>query len=654
MKNNEEILNLDIAENLQNTLSYEQEPPSKKINTTKNLNPENYFIQKTKKLENLLSRENTSKNLQASNEFLRKTYLDLSENPNAIKVIQILEEHQQDLENDIFEWIHVHKELKILYPFLTFLETIKNKNQITYINVEPFRKILTIKYIQNYFKVPFLSTEEDINLFSLIHSFQSSLLTVFNLLYIKSFMIYRPIINAEKITSIDPYMRTTIRKENILYYIDNFSGYENFDLYVFLKNIINQFGLSGAPKWRVNHGRPFIVSLFEIIKDLFEFGIISLTFSKELISMYYLVCDMISSLERKVQDEFSKDSLIDKYRKEFILCRENTSLILIHIITLFSDVTLEETQNSNSSSKESFSKFLFKEKAVFNYFSHIVIKYLSQKISLGDHKINSKLLKDNLSLIFNFIGDFQNDFFIVSMDLINEQNFEYYFLELKEEIKIKKNKIYTEARFVNKKVLNMILKIRNLKDIDILQEFEEMIKMIEPIIFRNENDIFFKLECCKRNTIALFISLIDFIDNDTKLEKEIVLKALIILQILIQDNYVGQGTLFRGQTKKNFESILRKRNFLVMMMLKEVFKNHSDLIYMSDKIFYDNLIVYKEFLSEFQDDYDNLTKKDPVKVKNNILRLFYYNEFFFNLIELHKVSIKKKKKIRYNNSSGNL
>ena len=642
MENNEEGILLNMAENLEKTLSYEKpEKTPIRINTTTNLNPQTYFIEKKKKLEKLLSLPNTSKNITLTNKFLQKTFLDLSETETGSKIIQILQEHQKDLEEEIFEWIHNHKELKILHPFFLFLETIKKKSQITYLNLEKYRKILPIKYFQNYFKIPFISSEEDINLYSLIHSFQSSLLTVFNLLYIKSFMIYRPVINAEKIISIDPYMRNTIRKENILYYIDHFPGNENFDLYEFIKVITNQFALSGAPKWRINNGRPFIVALFEIINDLFEFGIVSLEFSKELISIYYLVCDMVASLERKIQDEFSKDQLIDKYWREFVVCRENTSLILIQIIALFSDVALEETQGSYMFN-DNFGKFLFKEKAVFNYFSHIVIKYLSQDVSFGNEKIHSNLLKDNLSLIFNFIGDFQNDFFIISMDLINEENFEYYYLELNEEIKIKKNQIYEDARFVNKKILDLILKIKNLKDREVLQKFEELIKLIEPIIFKNEFDIFFKLECCKRNTISLLVNLIDYIDNGTKLEKDIIIKALIILQILIQDNYVAQGTLFRGSTKKNFENILRKRNFLVMMMLKEVFKDNSDLIYISDKIFYDILIMYKEFLIDFKNSFLNL--EDTPEIRNNIIRLFYFNEFLFNLIEFHKVSMKKRKK----------
>lgn len=175
-------------------------------------------------------------------------------------------------------------------------------------------------------------------------------------------------------------MRNTIRIDNIWFFINK--NHSDFDIYQFIIKIISNFTLSGAPKWRMNKGVPIEVPLIQMIKELFDYGLISYKFTWEIVSQLYLVTEIINSLEININKENMKDPYISKYEQEFVSCRENISYILIHIITIFCDVSFEESLHQLKTYEKFhvwslFKKFLFKDTATYNYFSHIVLKYLS-------------------------------------------------------------------------------------------------------------------------------------------------------------------------------------------------------------------------------------------------------------------------------------
>lgn len=629
-------------------LSLENEKPEEPFlpnsEILKKQKEDNYFVKAKKELVELMKNANSLEKLQQLNIFLNNVADDCKNNVQATRVILHLENQQRDIEDGVFIWLYQQEELKIIHPFIKFFKKISGINKIRFLNLEKFRDLLPIKYFQNYFKIPFHSTE-DIKLYEAIHSFHSDLLSVFDRLYLRSFMAKRPVIDAEKIISIDPYMRMTIRKENINYYINNFPEANQFDLYFFIKTIMETFTLSGAPRWRMEKGTPIFVPLFRLVNEIFKYGLVSLDYVRDMLSLYYLICESVASLERKIKEEHSDDPLLEKYQKEFIICREKSAMVMIQTIAIFSDVSLEETQinylNGNRN-EEIFQKFLFKEKAAFNYFSHVVLKYLSQGVSLGKFEINSNSLKESLAMIFNFIGDFQNDIFKLSMDLINKENFQYYMKKLEGE-EIVSETMEKDIQHVIDQTSDFIDHIKNFSQkIDIIQAFMDYLDNIQVIIFKYENEIVFKLEMAKENIPALFLCIIDFTDVGKKIKTHEMIRAFQILKALLHGEFVSQGVLFRGASQKNFESLSRKRNFLTLVMIKEIFKESPYLLFISPKMFDQNLILFREFLEDIVEIVNN--KQDNIESRMKIMRLYFFNEYFFNLLETHLIKIKRRKK----------
>ena len=608
-------------------------------------NEENYFIKARKKLKEMMKEADDLQNLQELNIYLNQVANDCKNDVEATRVILHLENQQRDIEDGVFIWVYQLEELKIIHPFIKFFKTIKDLNKLRFLNLEKFREILPIRYFQNYFNNPFHSAE-DTNLWETIHSFHSDLLSVFDRLYLRSFMSKRPVIDAEKIISIDPYMRMTIRKENISYYINNFPEANKFDLYFFIKKIMETFTLSGAPRWKMEKGTPLFVPLFRLINGIFKYGLVSLDYVRDMLSLYYLICESIASLERKISNEVTNDSNLKKYQKEFIRCRENAALVMIQTIAIFSDVSLEETQINYLNEQthiEIFEKFLFKEKAAFNYFSHVVLKYLSQGVKLGNLLINSPLLKESLTLIFNFIGDYQNDIFKLSMDLINKNNFQYYMKKLKDDENFLEETMQTDISFIVQQTIDFIDEIKNYsKKLDVIESFLNYFTNIEKIIFQYQDNVYFKLEMAKENIPALMLNIIDFADKDKKIKTNDIIKSLLILKSLLQGEFVNQGVLFRGKSQKNFESLSRKRNFLILLMIKEVFKDNPYLLFISPKMFDQNLMLFREFLTDIIVIINN--KQDTLESRTKVMRIYFFNEYFFNLLETHLIKIKRRKK----------
>ena len=613
---------------------------------------DNYFEIKYKKFLKVFKEKESIEKVIKMNKIINEL-VEEDENKDEIleqNALDLLKNHQSKIENLTFNWENEYIDLGNIHSMLKFFNNLPEGNYFLFLDVKVITNIFHVKCFENYFKKPLFYHEENKDIYDKVRNFHSDLLSLFNRLYIKSLMMKRPVIEAEFIMSIDPFMRNEIRRNNQVFFKENFP-LENFDFFEFIINIIKAFDVTGNLRWEIE-STPIVVPLFELIKDYFEFGLISIDNCNEILRFIYLICESLSSKEKEIQKESIDEKrktviklpIWSKMYDNFLKCRENISSILIHIITIYCDQAFENTeiQFLNLKKKKTFFKqFIFKKKAVFSYFSYTLLEYLSEKIILNNEEIKSNFLKENLTLIYDFIGDIQNDFFSCSLELINEKNFEYYALKLKNIFHIENFKTHQDANLIFEKINTWIDKTDFSVNLYITGALKKLLTSIEDIIIVNKNNLLFSYELTRLNIPSLLLYILDFFDDGRSIEFDLIFRFVKIFKIILKKNYIAQGILFKTKTKDHFISIVKKR-FFAFLIFKEIFDNDFTLIYLSTKLFFQNLEIYKSFVKNILTLIKNV--KESKRSKQYIMGFYFFIQYLFNLLDIHLIKIKRRKR----------
>lgn len=626
----------DIESDIEDYLSIENE-----------LADENIFL--TEVFENLQTLKQNSGNLAGLikiNSFISKFIDNLARNGEPSVLLILIESQLDKIKTGIFNWMYEIASLNSVKKIIEIINCLDEDRLYKYISYDKLRELLPIKFFTTYLSKPFSSNEEDVVAYDQIMSFQSLLLSVFLKVYFRSFMAIRPCIEASKIYSIDPFMRNEYRKQNIQYFLTNFWNDGNFEIYSFIEKIIEVYVLAALPRWQITEGEPLVVPLLEMIDFLFTYGLISYEFCKPLMRYLYLISETLRSIEQKIEMADKNIPPNQKSKGEFLKCRELMSAIIVHVFTIFSDTSLEESLLENLAVKQNvqyFKSFLLADKGSYNYFCSVVIKYLSSNLSI-DGDVKSELLDNNLTLIYNFVGDFQKDSFVLSAELVDGEYFSYYLRLIKN--KERSDRAYKTAVEITDDVTSFVKMIVDSKDEFGDQHFKNLLSRVSSLVKLFENDVFFKLELSARNIVSLWLSIIELL-NDTN--NEILIDdALITLGKILNGNYPGQSVLFRGEGYKSFLRIMTKHTLASLVLLRNVFEKNADLLYLSQDMFFLNLNIYHQKLAEFvpQDmEVGNYLASidDMPDVKDKVIIMFFFNLYFSSLIEDHKIKLIRRK-----------
>lgn len=559
-----------------------------------------------------------------------------------------LENHMAKIEDDTFDWLFEHANLPVVAKVFEIFDVFDKDQHFKYVNFDQIREQLPIRLFMLYLSKPFSANEEDVVTYGEIIGFHSLILGVFTKIYIRSFMSLQPFIDATEIYTIDPFMRNEYRKRNIDFFIQNFWSDDNFELYGFLEKLIDSYVLAGLPKWVLARGKPILVPILELIDYLFGYGLISYEFCKPLLRFLYLTSETLKSLEMNVENMDTESVNFEKCKQEFIFCREKMSSILIQILTLFCDAALEESLVellSGKSKVDYFKSFLYADKGSYNYFSSIVIKYLCNYVCIKGGAIESEVINSNLVIIFNFIGDVQKDSFILSMELVNVEYYNYYSSFYENNFRTSEH--YPNATEINKATATFAEKVRYTTTEYLSYEFEQLTNQIATLIEPHLEQQDFKLELAVNNFAALWLSIIDL--QGDKCSSAMIDKALTILMHICKNNYPSQNVLFRGAGYENFFNIMSKHTFSALILLRRVFEPDAFLLYLSHDMFLINLNEYikrvKDLASVLETLPDNLNGVENIPdISHKIGILFYFNLYFDCLLEDHLIKISRRKR----------
>lgn len=606
-----------------------------------------FFLKLIQDVNDAKKEDESFEGLIKINSLINSMVINAQEDSFASYPFIYLGNHMTKIEEETFNWVFDHKNLSIVNKVFELFDLLDRERHFKYINFEEVRELMPIKLFTLYLSKPFSANEEDVVTYGEIIGFQSLVLNVFTKLYIRSFMALQPFIDASEIYSIDPFMRNEYRKMNIDYFINNFWGADNFELYSFIEKLIDDYVLAGLPKWILPQGKPMLIPLLDLVDYLLGYGLISYEFCKPLLRFLYLASETLKSLEIDVS-KMDKESLdTNKCRSEFIFCRERISSILIHIFTLFSDTSLEENMMELKSEKPKinfFKSFLFADYASFNYFSSVVIKYLCNYVSI-ELPIESEIIKSNLTIIFNFIGDFQKDSFVLSMELVNKSYHNFYdeLLNNPDQTSEPSLQAIKTCNLVKDFAINIQNNISEYKTTEFENLVHNVYNLIEPFIASPN----FKLTLSVNNFANLWLSIID-LQNDV-CDLSLIDKALAILMHVLKDNHPSQSVLFRGSGYTHFFSILWKQTFSSLILLRRVFENNSFLLYLSYDMFTVILNVYNQKMNELLNEIDRLEHgikqiEDIPDINQKIGILFYFNLYFDSILEDHVIKLNRRKR----------
>ena len=623
--------------------------PEETISNISAFEKSQFFIDATKELETSLSRCETFSALELANRKFQELLSEMTEEEESVRAFDLLDRHYQKIVDGKFDWVYDHPPIILIAQIFEFFDVFYDDRHFKFLNFDTAREFLPISYFIAYFKHPFSANDDDVVTYGEIMNFHSTLLSVFVKLYIRSFFAFRPLIDATEIYTIDPFMRNEFRKTNLEYYIENFWETDDFEIYDSLKNLFEEFILAGLPKWITDRGSPFAVHLLDLVRLLFEYGLISYDFCKSLISYLYLTSETLKNLETKLAESDIEAQEADRCRSSFRLCRENISEILIHVLTLFNDVSFEDSLLKIRQGKKKivyYQGFLFDDKASYNFFCSILIKYLTNHVALNK-PIASDKLDRNLTIIFNFLGDFQNDNFNLSLDLVRQSYYKYY-VDMIEGNSTATDTVMNNAANILNAVMSFIELIKNPQDfLDTNTGVLKLVKTINNIFEENPITTEFRLELCRNGFIGSWLSVIDMLD-DTKEINDVVDQTLIILKDVMLENYPGQSVLFRGAGYRNFFNIVLKYDLSALIFLKEVFEKDSSLLFLSQDIFMLYLNIYSEklyeifeLINQFGNNYNNSSTTSFVR---KVGTLFFYNAYFDTILEDHLIKIRRRKR----------
>jgi hypothetical protein len=75
--------------------------------------------------------------------------------------------------------------------------------------------------------------------------------------------------------------------------LNNFEQIQEFDLYRFILEIFDHFTLEVTPLWKFGESHPIELPLIQLVRIIYEYGVVSIQFTKKLAKYLYLYSDVL-------------------------------------------------------------------------------------------------------------------------------------------------------------------------------------------------------------------------------------------------------------------------------------------------------------------------------------------------------------------------
>lgn len=579
----------------------------------------------------------------ALNKEFRELQSKVDQDQEAVRSYSKIKEKLRKIEQQTFNWKVDHRSVPYIKQIFSLVDVFWDPHQFLVVDYTKLQEFLPSHYFMQFMKEPYHSYDESDKIFFEVIDLHSLILAAFRKLYISFPMAVRPKIHASEMNLLDPFMRHFYRESNRAYFYQSAGLPKNFQLIDFLGKIMEKFVFSGLPRWEQKSGTPLLIPLLELISEGFDYGLIDSRECDLLLSQLYMISEILSSLENQIKRKYSEfESIIEKYYEEFMTCRIIISEILIQIIGVYCDYdyadSVRELKSMPNSSKV-LRFFLMDKKAAYSNISLIILKYLAPKLEISGVKHFSKVLEQNIAVIFSYIGDYENDIFIESLSLIRNDYTKYY---------LSNNAVLYESDQINEVVRLMDNYVALLRTVTaenttlLTRNFVELLIKIKDLFAIEPENIEIRLELTRHNIPALLIQIIDYLDKSGISLTEVVHEGLQVLGMIVTKNYPGQSVFFSGNTFKNYKSIFKRRYLIVMTMLTNVFNDDFTMFNLATRVFLTKIQIYKDLIQTFYEEYNKDQKSERfVEILGS---LFVFNYFFDNILDTNLSNFKIKRR----------
>ena len=608
--------------------------------------------------------------------------------------INLLKNDISQIKDDTFIW--KNSKIKTIEKFIQDLSNMDGIIFLEFCNSNFIQNNIPINYIEKYLKIKYGKINKA---YDNIMKISTSFLRLFYVHHLKQDLSFLPSINNQNGFLFDPLFRTKIRKSNLNEKIlkDKYFS-ESFDLKKFVFMCIDKYFINEAYNWLKKDHLCHYYTL-KIFLKMFEFGLWKKSELKFVLDKIYKIVSIMKNLEEYISKDENLTSIFLIECKQYLTrTREIIGYILIHMILIdfdyhffkktkdllkknletnyFNKITDDFFFEKNEHLKNLFKDSIISKKAIYDYYLHIIITYISRFIMLNNNqnlRLESKKLKNILNTLYIYISDINDDLCLVSLKIFSKNYLHFYSLKNTNksydrvlEIKNDFNFIVEEIK-LNKfqdKVSESQLQYELIKVIEKTEEYlmEEKKSKGRNSIFNKfsnplheniitENSKFTRpLLLTLMNIPQYILSLLDFfIDMEIKDKKILLKKGIDLLTKICEKNPMAQNTVFNKPCYLHFEKLFKKYffefdKFIFFLLgkdgIEELLKFNPQIL----KLIYE--VYEKEFKKIYKIEIENINMDEeeeekeevftPLSInKTTLFSLYVFNRIFSEMFEVY-------------------
>ena len=556
-------------------------------------------------------------------------------------------------------------------------------NQWTFIDPSFFQEAFPLKLIAEYLKRPNLMFGTPI--YDKALRLQCDLLQIFLFFHLKADFKFHSKLSGSKYKIQDPLTRIRVRETNRVD-PDLTKKYfnEDFDLKEFIYKLYDDFFPNVT--WRYIGAGHFAHRItLQITEFVFQLGLWDYDDHDRLVKILLEKSENLNQLEEVTIGDIRGGRLknanfVKELNNMFMDIKEYLSLIILHIIMLVNDESLNESLSWKRQSKGVFKESAsilwnnayYKDEELNSIINSIMLKYLLRETGLewrsNHYDFFSQKTKENLDNIFMMLTDVEYDVFDISKQLVERRLVDYHTNRVSGLEEIRK-----EALEIKMNLANMIDDVTSRK-LDVFGSLETMLaekKINKAVKFfcdwihtfldkggqagakaggkadsqrvtiprSHADSLYFRqLALGEQNVVTILLTLTYLLEemgvDDKTQSLRIVLSTI---TSVCEDNLINQAQLFLDQGLNFFRNLNRERPLMGAIVTTNIFKKNNQILYVNPETFEIILDFYTQKLTNLSFlDIEELTR-DPKKGIKTILALHKFNNYFKELVDVEAV-----------------
>lgn len=576
-------------------------------------------------------------------------------------------EHQKLFKRKEFNWEIAVDQISSMRKITKYdkMTVKKNEQQMPWTLVNPrlYQKAFPLELIGEYCKRPNYMFGTPI--YDKALRLQCDLLQIFLIFHLKSDFRYHGKMTASKYKIIDPVTRIKIRELNRLDE-DLKKKYMNpdFDLKEFVFKLYDDFFPNVT--WRYIGANHFAHRItLQITEFMFQIGLWTYEDHERLVKVLLEKSENLIRLEQACCKDAQRlsQSFNSEMRDLFTDTKEYMSSIILHIIVLVNDKSLQESLSWKrqskglfiNSRKELWNNAYYKDRELNHLINNILMKYLMResvaKKGATVYKYMGEETKENFKNIFMMLTEVDYDPYQISKQLVCQELMDYHTDQLANIMKIRE-----EAMEIKMNLVSFFEDLLN-GHFGVYEAMVSEKKMNKALMFLCDwintylteggpGELYYRqLALGENNIVTLILALSQLLDDMDVQDKIMCLRVLLSkMSQICKDNHNTQAQLFQEQGLKNFQNLNKGRPLMGAIITTGIFETNNQILYVNPESFETIFKFYTDKISEADECFSLEDIKADLKgAINNILALDNFNKYFEKLVDIHNVDTNQRR-----------